>query len=405
MKKFLLTIGFVLTSGFILWAESPSLDGRALVADEGLFPKGLFAKTVGYLPGDSISVTNPANNERVDILVIGSLDPSEGVAILLSPEAAGALNIKKNANNLVKLTKRNGAADEIVNGSAVLTNGPAVEEIEQPAENQAEKTVEQVVEEALESGTPVEEAVAEAVEEAEEKIAEAEAEKESEEVLAASPVEESGEVADASEEEAYPQYEEPVVDELAQDGENEVEDDFVEANVIDEPPLVEEEPVVAVVEAVPEEEPVKEEEALLDEYDAIVLVPSDAKAPEISANVEESPVRPEPVKEDEAVGKKSVGVSYLSGYGELAAQKYYVQIAVYNKAENVEQIAAKYADLYPVAVVNQYSNASVLIGPLNMDEYGVVLERFKSYGFKDAFVKVGSGEAKKASYNVSDFER
>ena len=29
----------------------------------------------------------------------------------------------------------------------------------------------------------------------------------------------------------------------------------------------------------------------------------------------------------------------------------------------------------------------MLVGPLTMDEYAVVLERFKSYGFKDAFLR------------------
>ena len=66
MKKIVLALAALFAAAFFLWAESPSLDGRALVADEGIFPRGLFAKTVGYLPGDSISVTNPANGERVD---------------------------------------------------------------------------------------------------------------------------------------------------------------------------------------------------------------------------------------------------------------------------------------------------------------------------------------------------
>jgi hypothetical protein len=98
---------------------SPSLDGRAVVVDDGVFPQGLFAKTVGYLPGDIITVTNIAGDATVDILVIGALDPSEGVAIMLSPEAAQAMGIEKGANNIVKITKRSGQ-DERVYGSAVI---------------------------------------------------------------------------------------------------------------------------------------------------------------------------------------------------------------------------------------------------------------------------------------------
>lgn len=58
MKKLFVVILSVLLSGTIFTSFSPSLDGRAVVAPEGSMPKGVFAKTVGYLPGDSISVTS-----------------------------------------------------------------------------------------------------------------------------------------------------------------------------------------------------------------------------------------------------------------------------------------------------------------------------------------------------------
>ena len=119
-------IGFAVTAlaaAALFAAARPSLDGRALVADAGTMPKGLFARTVGYLPGDSVSVTNPATGSTVDVLVLGAVDPSEGVAILLSPEAAEQLHIKKNANVQVKITRRTGSLDETVSGTAVLAEG------------------------------------------------------------------------------------------------------------------------------------------------------------------------------------------------------------------------------------------------------------------------------------------
>ena len=106
---------------FILTSFSPSLDGRAIVANEGEMPQGVFAKTVGYLPGDSIGVTNLTNKTTIDVLVIGALDPSEGVAILLSPEAAKLLNIEKDSNHIVKITKRSGQLDQAV--SVLLEKG------------------------------------------------------------------------------------------------------------------------------------------------------------------------------------------------------------------------------------------------------------------------------------------
>ena len=42
---------------------------------------------------------------------------------------------------------------------------------------------------------------------------------------------------------------------------------------------------------------------------------------------------------------------------------------------------------------------------MNVDEYGVVLERFRSYGFKDAFVKVGRGSASSAASSAYINER
>mgnify|MGYP007069957913 CR=1 FL=1 len=103
-RKFLVITG-VLTLCLSLASFSTSLDGRAVVVDDGVFPQGLFAKTVGYLPGDIISVANISGETTVDILVIGALDPSEGVAIMLSPEAAKAVGINKDDNNIVKITK------------------------------------------------------------------------------------------------------------------------------------------------------------------------------------------------------------------------------------------------------------------------------------------------------------
>ena len=142
MKK-ILSLILTFCVGIVFSFANPSLDGRAVVAENGVFPPGLFAKTVGYLPGDTISVTNPANAQNIDILVIGSLDPSEGVAIMLSPEAADCLQIKKDSNMVVKLTKRSGELDENVSGTCVLSQSPVAvqkteESVSHPESNSAD---------------------------------------------------------------------------------------------------------------------------------------------------------------------------------------------------------------------------------------------------------------------------
>ena len=122
MKNFKKIIGKVvilLAACFMFASFSPSLDGRVVVVEQGEFPQGLFAKTVGYLPGDIISVANITGDNTVDLLVIGALDPSEGVAIMITPEAAQAIGIEKDSNNIVKITKRSGQ-DERVYGTAVI---------------------------------------------------------------------------------------------------------------------------------------------------------------------------------------------------------------------------------------------------------------------------------------------
>lgn len=140
MKKLFVVILSVLLCGTIFTSFSPSLDGRAVVAPEGTMPKGVFAKTVGYLPGDSISVTSLSTKNTVDILVIGSIDSSEGIAILLSPEAAELLGLSKDANNVVKITKRSGQLDEAVAGTAVI--GGEVEKSEADIEEEADSAPE-----------------------------------------------------------------------------------------------------------------------------------------------------------------------------------------------------------------------------------------------------------------------
>ena len=122
MKRIVALFLLLVTTTFLFAAARPSLDGRAVVANKGEMPAGLFAKTVGYLPGDSVSVTNPTTGMTIEVLILGAIDPSEGIAILLSPEAAGKLGIKKDSNIQVKITKRAGQLDEAVTGTAVLAH-------------------------------------------------------------------------------------------------------------------------------------------------------------------------------------------------------------------------------------------------------------------------------------------
>ena len=74
---------------------------------------------------------------------------------------------------------------------------------------------------------------------------------------------------------------------------------------------------------------------------------------------------------------------------DLESGKYYVQIASLREQSNIDAILNKYAEKYPIVLVPLTSGKAyqVLVGPLNINEYGMIMERFKSYGFKDCFLR------------------
>ena len=493
MKKLIGIICSLLICGTLFTSFSPSLDGRAIVAEEGVLPQGLFAKAFGYLPGDSISVTSLSSKESVDILVIGALQSKEGIAILLSPEAAVALGISKTTNNVVKITKRSGQLDEAVVGTAVI--GSAAEDFasydnSEETDDDDEEVAEEFIDEdsvnfavAAESKveeTPVDsEAVEADVEyisatepEAEEVVAEvekadeitgekviAEVEKADEttaekDVVVITPTEEAAEEDSLPEEavaaapEAEEKSAEEVVEELVEDEEEVIAEEYVEADDLydfdDETEKVAApfdealnedydaekpaEDAVAAVEKAEESEAEKKSEALEEEviaetfdeskvaaeedavvaetektsdsdedesYEPIVLVPASANPPvaeeknvedaETAASVEET-AQPVVSTASDSFNFDKYIVSSLS---ELEKGKYYVQIAMLGSEDNIRSTIKKYGKQYPITLVPLASGKGYqfLIGSLNMDEYGTVLNRFKSYGYKDAFLR------------------
>ena len=59
IKKLVLLMHLCLLLSINVFAASSAyIDGFMSVAESGQLPKGLFAKAKGYLPGDTISMTN-----------------------------------------------------------------------------------------------------------------------------------------------------------------------------------------------------------------------------------------------------------------------------------------------------------------------------------------------------------
>jgi hypothetical protein len=171
-------------------------------------------------------------------------------------------------------------------------------------------------------------------------------------------------------------------------------------------PAFYDEPELAVTEI-----PAKGEESLPVESDSVALVPTEPNPPARSpaldaaaASAASAPVvAPAPVAASAPVAAAPVApVSNVAVSGALAALpcvsslakgSYYIQIASYSDPVRAKKVVDGYAPKYPIVVEQgntvRGSVLKVCIGPVKKDEYGAILERFKSLGFKDAFVRKG----------------
>lgn len=346
MKKFLSGILFLLISVFIFADSSASVEGVIEVAGKDELPAGYFGKAAGYLPGDSVSITNPNTGITLQILNLGTLDASGGIAILISEESAKSLGIERNSGVKVKLAPRSGYFDETVSGNAVLDEKtlpaakeepvsdvsaePAVqagpEAASQPAENAA-VSVEPAAPVAV-AGVPL---IADTEDSAEEENVEVAAvEEEGEDENSAEETETESSEESNSEDEADFSDEEPSVESVEEETEpvvveapapteecevpeepyedyESVEDGFLESKeAVEQPSPAEESEVEAVT--VEEPDPIEEEtEDLPEEENAELVVveepqeeepetPTEDESEEEAVTVEE----PSPIEEDSA---------------------------------------------------------------------------------------------------------
>ena len=458
MRRFIFSLLIIsLTASLTFATSKPSLDGRAVVAEEGVLPAGLFAKTVGYLPGDSVSVTNPSTGITINVLILGSIDPSAGVAILLSPEAADKLFITPESNTQVKITKRTGMLDEAGTGTGTLvadtpTDTLLPNQIKDDLDSKlssldetlgtttttdetlgttttTQDTTEDTTAATLPETTETAEALTITAPEDSEAIPE-EAASGSEETspLATESTISEAEVQDENLDYAVTAVEEVpmnhvlaehdpvyIVESLSEDPfigfENEPE--FAEAST-EEVPAEEIAEEIVLVPVDPEMEdseewPYTEDTSLADEYLAaedsslvdpfapIILVPADENPPEDTTPIEEaaSTFVPVPVESNVAKNLTPSPSSITNQKGmvkslsELESGKYYVQVATFAEQENIDRLLEEYGSKYPFIMVPLKSGKAIqmMVGPLNVDEYGAVLARFKNLGFKDSFLR------------------
>ena len=468
----------------LIFAASFEIEGKAVIAQVDEMPEGLFAKTVGYLPGDCLNVTNQKTGNTCELLVLGAIDPAEGIAVLLTPEAASSLNVSKNDDIQVSVTKRSGELDDIFIGKAIIaadsqfnfeSDNPKVpvltddveESTEQMVSNDSiegsESTVSQdsfemdlqniTMKSPAEDGyksqeEPVESEVHEVViaepEDVQKEIAEAEpVESEVHEVVIADPkdvqkdvkpeIAEAEQVESEVHEVVIPEPEESIAQENQQETElkEEVLDDLIAAeDGIEETTPVEEDPKIAVSEdemifatddvvvpdPVPDSTPVANVQDK-SEYEPIILpqlqdsLAVSETVPEVEEITEEEteyvpvaepevlvpstpiviapvPVSPEPESRVASNSNNSLLQKHLvESLNLLSKDKYYIQIAIMGDVSNIDTLFAKYSKYPLIAVPRTGREYMILAGPCSEDEYGTLLAKFKSFGFKDAFVK------------------
>ncbi|MDR1319014.1 MAG: SPOR domain-containing protein [Treponema sp.] len=137
-----------------------------------------------------------------------------------------------------------------------------------------------------------------------------------------------------------------------------------------------------------------------EEYD-YVLVPAEERPPEyFPENLPEdsfwySPSERDSFAEPEIIISSAPEPAPFSVpvIGSLEYGKYYVQLGAFSKAEAVESEISRIGKIYPLAVQNGGNGDKplyrILLGPMNLGESGALLQRFKSIGYRDAFVRLG----------------
>lgn len=312
MKKILSGVLAITLCASVFADSSNSIDGTISVAGRGDMPSGLFGKAAGYLPGDTVSITNPTTGITLQILNLGTLDASDGVALLLSQESAEKLGVVEKSDTQVKLAPRSGYFDQSVSGAAVLSrigNEDSTKTEKADEETQVAEVSEVVETPVMENSTdvPDENIAAEEIAEAPveniaaEEVAEAPVETESSEVADNSFLETKNAVEQASPAEVHPEeiMESAVAEEITSEDPLFDNEAASVTHVSAEDILVPEEPAAEIADSTVESEEVAEapvEEA----FEAEELSPvemelaADESVPEVAA------VEPEAEIEEEA---------------------------------------------------------------------------------------------------------
>jgi len=129
------------------------------------------------------------------------------------------------------------------------------------------------------------------------------------------------------------------------------------------------------------------------EHADYVLVPTDEKPPEGIYGIDPSDIIPgitaRPAQPVVTAPVDTTSFSVPRIY-QLDRGSYYVQLAALDTPESVENAVSKIDHSYQPKIYKDGDNwYRVLLGPLNQGESAAILQRFKTIGYKDAFVRQG----------------
>lgn len=392
MKRFMILITCIcVLAGFPAVSAWATWEGNAGIAAASEFPgKGMFARSDMFPKNTIVVIENLETGISVRAVITGSSNVS-GLVAVLSPDTASALNIKPGSVSRVRVSipsavSESGSKAAPESDSAVNSNDPDVN----PAVAAAAAPI------PLESIATSSDNPLVPLDESKAGSSEASTGEPSVPAVAAVALDvpeegiESGEVEAASSERTLEAPSEG-------SGSAPTSDNSL---FYDEPAIVAVEESSDVVEPAEPETPSAVTEILPPaESASVTLVPSEPNPPAVPEDVTPAVIAAVPVPEVEPLPKVAP-VAVVTAPVKVPAEgtligkgSFYVQIATYTDPSNARAIMDKYGKKYPVIIEKASGTGGevlkVCIGPVKKDEYGAVLERFKSLGFRDAFVRKG----------------
>jgi hypothetical protein len=403
-----------ITAALYVFTGASVWEGAAAISSGGDLPEtGYFAATSSFPKNTVIDITNLENDKTIRVIVSASLD-TPGLLALLSKDAANMIGLQRNSIGRIRISQPSDpiafsrftdglaagdfsfydsedgiaaagddAADSvtvmtddgtIAAGDAAVGSDSVLPGIPESEWNEADSMVIVELEEPPEfsvPGVPPDGA------------------------YPAEPDEPS--LADAGERPETPPAETPAaVSALASPGEGGLYD-YTLVPAEERPPAPEPSYIIDPDSIIPG---ISRGETARPEDEGYVFVPDTApEIPEIPETVEEAVVfdtAPESAEETAPVLSAAAAPPLFTVplISSLERGSYYVQLGAYSRPETIESEVARVGNAYPLALFNAGSSEKpvyrILLGPLNQGESGAVLKRFKSIGYKDAFVRYAS---------------